>query len=68
MMRTRNVGSCGTFSRWRVAIKMLSLAAILEMYRNYRHSLRASTKAGIEHGDYAGRSPPSLSNDPFYQL
>jgi len=46
-MRAGYAGSCGTFSRWRVAITMLSSAAILEMYHNYRHSLRATNKAGI---------------------
>jgi len=48
-MRAWNAGSCGTFSRWRVAITLLFSAAILEMYHNYQHSLGTSVKAEIGH-------------------
>jgi len=49
LMRAENASSWVHFQDGVWQLQCFFSAAILEMYHNYRHSLRASTKAGIGH-------------------
>jgi len=66
-MRAGNAGSCGTFSRYRMVITMFFSVAILEMYHNYRHSLRAF-KAGIGHKGVGSRGKKGKHNANAAQM